>query len=265
MRSARRRLVARRAKTAADSRPPACPDGWRTGPPDFVGVGVQRAGTSWWFEEICRHPGVRRLPEAPKELHFFDAFSDRHLTDADIERYHAWFPRPEGGTTGEWTPVYSYDPWSVPLLARAAPDARILLMLRDPLDRFRSGLLFRLRRGHSHADAVRDAFQRGLYASQVARLLDHVTRERLLVLTFEEARTETSRTLRRTLEHLQLDPDRIEAPAPPQRPHDHVAEISRALPSELLEEIAARYRQDVAALLSMFPEIDLSRWQIAGT
>jgi hypothetical protein len=53
--------------------------------PDFVGVGVQRAGTTWWFRELSRHQDVAGK-DVIKELHYFDAFSNRELTPADIER-----------------------------------------------------------------------------------------------------------------------------------------------------------------------------------
>ena len=187
-RGIRRRVFGRTPTSVADQQPPPCPAGWRTGPPDFVGVGVQRGGTSWWFRELSRHRDVHQAPGARKELHFFDPFSNRSLTAADIRRYHQWFARPDGGITGEWSPVYVYEPWAVPMLALAAPDARYLLLLRDPIDRFRSGVEFAVRKGFSHSAAVLDAFHRGLYAEQVARLLDHVPRERLLVLLYEELR-----------------------------------------------------------------------------
>ena len=57
-----------------------------------------------------------------------------------VERYHRNFPRPAGGVTGEWTPRYMYDHWSLRLLRRAAPEARILVILRDPIERYRSAL-----------------------------------------------------------------------------------------------------------------------------
>ena len=37
---------------------PECPPGWRTGPPDFVGVGAQRSGTTWWYRLLLDHPRI---------------------------------------------------------------------------------------------------------------------------------------------------------------------------------------------------------------
>ena len=254
------RRLPRRSRPVVDRSPPPCPPAWHTDPPDFVGVGVQRAGTSWWFDELCRHQDVHRAPDVPKEIHFFDAFSDRKLTHEAVARYHRWFPRPDGGITGEWTPRYVYDPWSVPLLAKAAPEARVLLMLRDPVDRFRSALLFQLRRSDSHQAAVLDAFHRGLYSSQVTRLLQYVPRSRVLVLTYEEARSSPEPTRRRTAEFLGLDPARFDGEIEVRDPHERQRRADRDLPDELIPELTERYRDDLASLAHLLPDLDIGQW-----
>jgi hypothetical protein len=247
----------------ADRPPPPCPPGWHAAPPDFVGVGVQRGGTSWWFSELARHPDVYRAPGVPKEVHFFDGFSDRRLTASDIARYHAWFARPPGGIAGEWTPCYVYDPWTIPALAEAAPAARVLLLLRDPVDRFHSALEFLLRRGLSHSAAVVDAFHRGLYAEQVARALAHVSRDRLLVLTYEEVTTEPAEARRTAAEFVGLDPARFDGEASARRPRNRRAKAAGELPEGLVRELVERYRDDVGTLARLMPELDLSRWPTA--
>src|SRR5439155_26836588 len=76
--------------------PPPRPQGWPVGPPDFVGVGAQRCGTSWWHRLIVAHPGVSfvRRPYG-KELHFFDTLENHGvLAPEEIDRYHLHFPRP---------------------------------------------------------------------------------------------------------------------------------------------------------------------------
>src|SRR5688500_10973409 len=94
--------------------PPPCPPGWAVGPPDFVGVGVQRAGTSWWWNLVTQHPQVH-VPGAGttefKERQFFSGAYAPRVRERQIERYPLHFPRPPGTITGEWTPRYMYDPW----------------------------------------------------------------------------------------------------------------------------------------------------------
>ncbi|MGO8871773.1 MAG: hypothetical protein ACLQPH_10305, partial [Acidimicrobiales bacterium] len=128
----------RRRRRLAPPRPPYRGPGIEIGPPDFVGVGVQKCGTTWWFEMLRTHPGVS--PRAAKELHFFQHGWDEEFEEASIRRYHEYFPKIDGKLTGEWTPDYSFHPWMARRLALAAPGARILVMMRDPIARLRSGL-----------------------------------------------------------------------------------------------------------------------------
>ena len=86
--------------------PPDCPPGWTTGPPDFVGIGAQRCGTSWWYRGLEAHPGVARVKGRRKELHYFNRFWDGAVPEDMAAGYRALFPRPEGALVGEWTPRY---------------------------------------------------------------------------------------------------------------------------------------------------------------
>src|ERR1700683_57154 len=76
--------------------PPACPAGWRTGPPDFVGVGAQRSGTTRWFDLIVAHPQVIAPMSTRKELHYFDRFHSDTFTARAAAAYGEYFPRPQG-------------------------------------------------------------------------------------------------------------------------------------------------------------------------
>jgi hypothetical protein len=64
--------------------PPARPRGWVLGPPDFVGVGTQKSGTSWWYWLVCDHPQV--TVGFGKELHFFDPYVRREFGEDDVSR-----------------------------------------------------------------------------------------------------------------------------------------------------------------------------------
>ena len=193
-----------------DTPPPAppCPSGWRTGSPDFVGVGFQRCGTSRWFALIAAHPEIATSGRS-KELHYFDRFHSGGCSDAEIARYSEYFPRPAGQLTGEWTPLYASAPWIPPLLAAAAPGARLVVLLRDPVERLRSGLALdaavAARRGAPLSRyAPLEAFPRGLYHAQLSHLLRHFERSQLLVLQYERCSADPASELRRTFEFLGL-------------------------------------------------------------
>ena len=181
-----------------------------TGPPDFVGVGVQRCGTTWWFRTLLRHPRIKAANDRQKELHFFDRFCATEMRDEDVAAYHALFRRRRRKLAGEWTPRYLYDPWTPALLRRAAPDAKLLVMLRDPIERLRSGFAHRLTRvpgGPTDLNAI-DAIDRGRYATQLERLYRHFDPEQVLVLQYERCRRDGAQEYARTLRFLGLRDDR---------------------------------------------------------
>ncbi|CAN5831394.1 sulfotransferase [soil metagenome] len=244
--------------------PPACPPGWRTGPPDFVGLGAQKAGTSWWNALIHQHPDVHRAGAQPKELHFFDAAWEKPFGSAEVERYWQYFPRPEGGAAGEWTPGYLIDFWTPELVARAAPDARILILLRDPLERLRSGLTHQLATSRKPLDEgdIRSAFQRGLYAPQLRRVLAAFPAEQVLIGQYEACRADPAGQLERTYAFVGLVPF---SPSPAAlvtevNPTTHRRfEPSPALRAALLDG----YADDMTQLPHLVPGLDLTLWPSA--
>jgi hypothetical protein len=241
--------------------PPECPAGWSTGPPDFIGVGVQRCGTTRWFDLIASHPEVAASRSA-KELHYFDRFYLGGCSPAETARYHEYFPRAAGHMTGEWTPLYISAPWIPALLAAAAPDARLLVLLRDPVERYVSGLqhatrMARRRGAPLDRYAPLEQFARGFYHSQLARLLHHFERSQLVVLQYERCAREPLSELRRTFEFLGLrdldfEPD-IEAHPRMQTDKPDLDPLAR-------ESHVQAYRDDVVELIDAFPEIDVRLW-----
>ena len=186
---------------------PTAPPELHPRPPDYVGVGTARSGTAWWDSLINQHPRVFR-PGYPAAVHFFDGRWGGGLGAGDIDRYHALFARPAGTVSGEWTPGYMLDAWTPALLRQAAPEARLLVLLRDPVERFRSGITL----AESHATvgstvraAANAAFSRGLYAEQLLRLWRAYPREQVLVLQYERCVADALAQLSRTFVSSVLD------------------------------------------------------------
>jgi hypothetical protein len=226
-------------------------------------VGVQKAGTSWWFALLTQHPAVQGSP-AGKELHFFDRFWDRDLTATDIARYHACFPRPATSLAGEWTTGYLFDPWTPALLARAAPDAKVLVLLRDPLARYRSGVGHHLQRGAPlHPLVATDAMARGRYAEQLARLFEHVRRDQVLVLQYEACIADPARHLATTQAFLGLDPVPVDAERL-KRPVNASAGARPELPAGVERSLLDLYAADLAQLAALVPTLDLELWPTAS-
>jgi hypothetical protein len=241
---------------------PERPSGWVLGPPTFVGIGAPRCGTSWWFRVIGTHPDVSYVRGAqPKEVHYFWGRRDRpRLTPEEVEEYHRYFPRsPDAPNVGEWTPDYMYSATFPGQLNQTAPEARLLVLLRDPVDRYISGFTRGLRlaakngiEGAEPDIADRNA-GRGLYFEPVARAIEAFGRDRMLFLQYEHCLADYPGALRRTHEFLGLDPER--ANMPPQRePRD------RDFPEEERRRLAEVYAPDVVKLASLLPELDVSMW-----
>lgn len=242
-------------------------DGVDHGPPDFVGVGAQRAGTGWWFRLLTAHPSVESAPRG-KELHFFERYLDRRFGDDDVLAYHQLFSPSPGITTGEWTPRYMHDFWTPALLAQAAPRAKILVMLRDPWERYRSGLgherrilkraLRRKGRHYVRALMQNDSLSRSLYSAQVSRLLEHFDRSQLLLLQYERCVADPARELRRTYAFIGVDP----VDHQPELLTDQAGRASPRSPvAGHLERAALELmRRDARLLAELAPEIELSLW-----
>jgi hypothetical protein len=250
---------------------PDCPPGWRVGPPDFVIFGAQKSGTTWWFRLIEQHPGVVQPKNQRPELHFFDRLYDRWPNEDLIASYHRYFPRPEGRLIGEKTPEYLSCPWAPPMVAMAAPDAKAIVLLRDPVERFVSGLSHFERAGlisEDPADArlfgdrvrvVTDSIDRGLYATQLEWLLQSYPRERLLVLQYERCAIDAAAELNRTFGFLGLPPHDLPADELA-RPRNMSKTEKVSVPQEHLALLGGYYRPEVERLLGLVPDLDLSLW-----
>lgn len=273
--AARRRSLVRLAHQAAGDAPSAPLDGGidspppppsaqpdvNTGPPDFIGVGVQRCGTTRWFDLITSHPQIDRS-SAAKELHYFDRFHSRAPEPEQLLDYHKYFPRAGEQKVGEWTPLYLSAPWIPRLLAAAAPDARLLVLLRDPVERYLSGLQLdtrvAARRGAPLSRyAPLEAFVRGLYHAQLTALLRHFERSQVLILQYERCTREPAVELARTFAFIGVSDTEF---TPDLGAHPKRQPEKPPLDPDTREAYVKAYRDDVLALAADFPEIDLSLW-----
>jgi hypothetical protein len=136
-------------------------------------------------------------------------------------------------------------------------------MLRDPVERLRSGV----QRERMLADEagvpfelahLSEATYRGLYYEQMRGVFELYPREQVLVLQFERCRTDPMGEMRRTQEFLRLEPltEMPEKLAQHKRPPGTKPELSEAR----AEELRRRFRDDVARLAGLCPELDLELW-----
>lgn len=184
--------------------------------PNFFLAGTAKAGTSSLHLWLRQHPEVGT--PIRKEMHFFCSCPNPKLRVADsMEEYLAAFP--SGRAVGESSPCYLYYPATPHRLADFA-GARIIISLRDPVERFWSHYLMNevnrpsamapleflehnLAVGRS--DALNDLFGMGLYGEQVARYLEVFGEDRMLLLFLEETALDPQMTMQTVARFLDLD------------------------------------------------------------
>jgi hypothetical protein len=164
--------------------------------PAWLGIGAQRSGTSWFTDLLIQHPQVELSLCGSKEMHFLNRALVEPWDDERRASYVAQFAT--DGLAGEFTPAYLRSLW-VPAVAATVigRDVPIIVLLRDPIDRYTSAIRKGLYHqtpgvGARHKKAKRfartaglDAQWAGMYASQLAAWLRVFPREQLHVLQYE--------------------------------------------------------------------------------
>ena len=214
------------------------------------------------------------------------------MTGADVAAYHEHFPAQEGTISGEWTGRYMFDAWTPPLLRRAAPDAKLLVMLSDPIERYRAIFTDRLaKRAEGERLYTADVVDRRSFGAQLARLRRFYDADRILVLQYERCRRDPVEQYRRTLAFLGVRdtgfvPRRLGRKAAGKPESTAVAALLRlGLPVGRRRRVAERLAgrpvdarrtaplwpdleaalhtaldPDVEALRALVPELDLTLW-----
>jgi len=195
----------------------------RQGIVDAQIVGTQKGGTTALFEFLSEHRQIS-TPRALKEVHFFDdeaAFATGH---PDYAAYESLFRCDTHAIVKmEATPIYMYWLPAVSRLAEYNPETKLILILRDPVERaisqwemeFSRGTepeVFEiaierereyLSRGQQHR--VRSYIDRGFYGVQIRRLLRYFSREHMLLLKRNDLLSEHQKTLRRVYDFLGVE------------------------------------------------------------
>jgi hypothetical protein len=234
------------------------PAGMAVSMPDFVGVGSQRSGSTWWWSMIHHHPKVFHYEPLNKERRYLLRFFENEPQEVDVAAYASWFPHPAGTMVGEWTPIYLSYPWIGSLLRRIAPDAKILAIVRDPVERYRSGVALGRKGVADPATALRQVGI-GEYAQQLAALETFIDPARVLVLQYERCCAEPAAQLARTFEFLGLEPFALDAEVL-RKPVGIVSAEKPPLSAERRSALVDTYTPGVDALVARYPEIDRSLW-----
>ena len=231
---------------------------------DFIVVGAQKAGTTALFDHLADDPALS-LADV-KEAHFFDDES-RDWERPDYGPYHARFDWSRPAIRGEATPIYAYWPGALERIAAYNPAIKLVLMLRDPVERAWSHWRMEHGRGVETGDfswCVRQGRQRlfdaqpwghhreysyverGFYADQLERMFALFPRDQVLILQADDLRLDPQPVLRRLNAFLGAPP------SPPTLPRAvHVGPEMGGPAAADVAHLRALYAHDQARLTSL--------------
>jgi len=188
--------------------------------PDFIIIGAQKSGTTTLYNNLIRHPQV--VQALRKEIHFFDIHYKKGIT-----WYQAHFPSflykiylkqiyRKKIIAGEATPYYIFHPLSPERIFKTVPRVKLIVLLRNPVDRAYSHYQLSVRLGHenlSFEDAIQHEMERlnsegekiynnrnyysfnhqhfsylsrGCYMEQLRKWYHYFSREQILILKSED-------------------------------------------------------------------------------
>lgn len=219
--------------------------------PDFLIVGTKRGGTTSLWNYLADHRQVLPMFPAPRgsksnaywfaELHRGDAWYRSHF---HTHAYRRLRERAVGGrvVTGEASPYYMYGPHLPARIAAHAPSTRLLVLLRDPVERAYGHYQERVKQGvetlgfeealaaeearvgpeldrvfadPDYYSPVHDFFayrDRGIYLPQLERIYAAFPREQVLVLRAEDLYTDAQRLFDEVCVFLGIEPEPIARP-----------------------------------------------------
>jgi Sulfotransferase domain len=245
--------------------------------PDFVIVGATKSATTWLQRNLQQHSAVF-MPGA--ETHYFSR---------NFEQGPAWYgaffkPAAAHQIVGEKSNSYLDHP-EVPRRLRAVlPDVRLIVQLRNPIERALADCRSHFRRGAAAADVDRNPgvggadadrlHAGGLYYRHLSRFLELFPREQLCVTLYDDLDREPASVLNRIRAHIGLATTNVGGSAPLAGPVQPVGSTARRGASraavgrrarypELSDALRARlrayYEADVQALSDLLGR-DLTSW-----
>ena len=210
--------------------------------PDFIIIGVGRAGTTALYSYLIQHPSIVAAStdnnESVADLHFFE-----YMISNNIQWYKSHFPilfsksknQKNSFITGEYTSTYIYHPDVPKRIFNLLPKIKLIVILRNPIDKAYSAYQQQFRFGEyttSFEDTVNAEFRRinlnkdfpelnsnnydfenfvaqniirhGIYADYLETWLKIFDRKQILILNSEDLKNSTKETLHRVFHFLNV-------------------------------------------------------------
>lgn len=182
--------------------------------PNFMIIGVAKAGTTSFFRYLDQHPQVYMCPI--KETNYFgyeDArawkWTDegappllRNFHAKTFEEYEAFFVEVSNEIAiGEVSPQYFRCPTAAQRIRECIPDVKLVASLRNPADRAFSGFMMRTRRGepvksiYDELTPESSHVKEGFYYRRLKRYFDIFPRDQIKIYIFEEFKQDPAKIM----------------------------------------------------------------------
>lgn len=168
---------------------------------DFIGIGAARCGTTWISQCLREHPEI--CLSSPKETHYFDRYASSGIA------YESFFSHCKiGQLRGEFTPSYYLDESIAKEIRRINPDVKIIVSLRNPVERTFSHYVYDKRRFGTPRTFCEFLKRRsrgvadGFYYRHLSRFLRHFNEQNVLILIYEDSLVDSLGFIRRIYEFL---------------------------------------------------------------
>lgn len=200
--------------------------------PNFIILGAAKSGTTALYHYLKQHPQIYLSPI--KETEFF-AFEGEELnfqgpkdlprlSITTLEDYQAQFKDVGDETAiGEASPVYLYSSKAPEIIHNYLPDAKLIVILRDPIERAYSQFLMFIRDGREPLQNFMQAvdeedtriaqnwawgwhyLQLGLYHQQLKRYFERYPQEQIKIYLYEELKSNSAGVLKDIFDYLEVD------------------------------------------------------------
>lgn len=190
--------------------------------PDFIIAGAAKSGTTSLARYLAAHPKIKVLGE---RLEFFGEYSNPRFRDIDTQAYAQMMNSEENTEymVGEKSVSYLYSRTAVNEIAAMVPDTKIIVVLRNPVDRAYSDYWHRVRTGVeklSFSEALDAEPQRiadgarfelhyatyGLYADRLKDYIARFGRDRVLILFYQDLKDDPASVVESTFDYLGVSP-----------------------------------------------------------
>jgi hypothetical protein len=182
--------------------------------PDFFVLGAAKSATTSLYYFLAQHPEIAM--SLSKEPSFF---SRPCLMNSPVDYLEQFRPTPATKRLGEASHAYLVCAQSAAIIRAFVPEARFILVLRNPVDRAFSLYHYRAVTGDEPIPSFERAlneeergvadwrryFRSGLYAEQIENYFQYFDRQRFLFLTFEQLTQDGLETMKRVYEFLEVD------------------------------------------------------------